>query len=526
MGAADHRVGVTTGGILPASAPGALPAGLDRRALLGEVSRVCDVHLPHAATVLIAVSGGPDSTALAYLVSEVRSDLQLFVAHVRHGLRDDRADAAMAADHAAALGLGYTERSVTVRPQGVGVEAAARRARYQALRQLARQVGAGTIVVGHTADDQAETVLMNLARGSGLRGLSGMAEVRDMDGFTLLRPLLKLRRSDIRAYVSGEGLDAVRDPTNRDPDQRRVRTRDRVMPALASLSGGPGDPVAVLTRMADLARDDADALDAIAHMQVARLARRWGPARCVQIPELRALPTAVATRVVRGLLEEVRGGTDGLGAEAVTTALSLTPGQAAHVAGGVWVTCGGGWLAVRPGDLAPLGHRPLRLPGTTELPEINLCICTDLPWGAVAATPAGQRRLNLDILGAPTTVAAAYRQPPAPLGPLPPGARGASTGAWMVLPEGLTEGLAVRAWQPGDRFSLAQGRRKLQDLFTDQGVPRGARSLVPVVVDADDEPIWVPGVAARHIDGASPAGARLWLGSSALGVMDPGSAAI
>jgi tRNA(Ile)-lysidine synthase len=489
-----------------AGAAGALPAGLSREALVAVVRAALDEEVPHAATVLLAVSGGPDSTALAYLVAEARPDLRAAVAHVRHGLRDDTRDAAVAARHAGALGFPYHERAVTVRPQGEGPEAAARRARYQALAALARHTRARWVLVGHTADDQAETLLLNLARGTGVRGLAGMAPARTLTravgAARLVRPLLRVRRADLRAFVAGEGLAAVADPTNHDPGQRRARARHDVLPALASLSGGPGDPVSVLTRLADLARDDATALDALAAEHARRLIVAWGPVRAVRIDQLEVLPRAVAARVVQRLLTRVRGHHEGLTADAVRATLALRAGQGLHVPGGAWVTAGAGWLAAVPADVGELPHRPLPVPGAVDLPELRLRLHADL----APEDPDGQRRLEV-----------AWRcpaPPPGPFGRLPPRSAlpaGAAREPWAVVPAALTGGLVVRARHPGDRIRLPAGRRKLQDLFIDLGIPRAARGLVPVVADAAGEPIWIPGLALRHVTDLAGPPARLWL---------------
>ena len=499
---------------------GALAPGLNRAALLAEVTRVCDEHLRDGSTVILALSGGPDSTAMSYLVAEARPDLQLFAAHVRHGLRDDRTDARIAAEHAAGLGIGYLERAVAVVAGGKGVEAAARDARYAALVQLARQVSAAAVLVGHSADDQAETVLLNLVRGSGLRGMSGMAPVRDLDGLVLVRPLLRIRRSDLRSFIAGEGLQAAQDPTNLDPQQRRARVRTRALPALAGLAGGPGDPVAALCRLADLARVDADALDVVAQGYAERLVHRWGPGRCLRRGDLDALPGAVSARVIRAVLASVRGSADGLTSEAVDVVRNLGPGEAAHVPGGVWVTSGGGWLGVVPADIDPIATRSVIVPGSTVLPELEIAISADAPWSPVSQTTTGQLVMAVETVP-PLSLARAGPVPPGPLppgpvppGPVPPGARGTAAGPWVVLPDDVARGLAVRARRPGDRLRLAHGTRKLQDLFTDQGVPRAIRDLVPVVVDAHDEPVWVPGVSQRHMDPSAPAAVRLWLHES------------
>jgi tRNA(Ile)-lysidine synthase len=485
---------------------GALPLGVDRASLVAAVQAALDRCLPRGAGTVMAVSGGPDSTALAYLVTEARPDLVTCVAHVRHGLRDDAADAATAAAHAAALGIDYHERAVRVEVSGEGVEAAARRARYEALFRVVRKVGAQALLVGHTADDQAETVLMNIARGSGLRGLAGMSAARGAEpdappgGVPVVRPLLAIRRTDVAAFVAGEGLRAVRDPTNRDPGQRRARARHDALPALAALSGGTGDPVGALTRLADLARADADALDALAAEQARRLVVPWGPVRAVPMSALLRLPRALSGRIVRLMLRRVRGGSEGLSAAAVARVLALRPGAAVHVHGGVWVTAGGDWLAAAPaGGGGPLARRTVAVPGITVLRELGLELHADVP-------EKPQPTLGSAVGPAPVKAA----RPAGRLAAAPPGAGGP---VWTVAPVSPS-GLSVRSRRPGDRLRLVAGSRKVQDLFVDAGVPRAVREVVPIVVDADDVVVWVPGVAVRH-DPQTRDLTRLWLSPAA-----------
>lgn len=484
---------------------GALAAGQDRAGLVAEVARAL-AGLAEGARVVLAVSGGPDSTALAYLVTEARPDLEAHVGHVRHGLRADAADATVARGHADALDLAYHERSVAVTPAGLGPEAAAREARYAALTRIAGAVDARALLLGHTADDQAETVLLNVVRGAGLRGLTGMpatrpvasppdphdADVDETHGLRVWRPLLRLRRLDVGAFVVGEGLRAVQDPTNRDPGQRRARARQEVLPVLARLSGGSGDPVGALTRLADLARQDADALDGLAAEHARRVVVAWGPARGAAVEDLARLPRALATRVVRLLLRGVRGMSE-LSAATTCAVLDLAPGDALHVPGGVWVTAGGGWLAAAPAD-AGIAERPLALGGVTEVDELGLCLRTD-----TGVEPAG---------GEPRDGGTRPWSPPAPEGPLAAGPPGTQGAAWAALRLPGAARPIVRSRRSGDRFA---GRR-LTDVLGDAGVPRALRGLVPLVVVGRDEVVWVPGVGS-----ASPAGSagartlRVWL---------------
>ncbi|HEX6254843.1 MAG TPA: tRNA lysidine(34) synthetase TilS [Euzebyales bacterium] len=495
---------------------GALPAGLSRDELVAEVLRT-SAPVPVGAAVVVAVSGGPDSTAMAHLLSIARPDLRLDLVHVRHGLRDDAADAAAAAAHAAALEAVHHEHDVEVRVGSRGPEAAARAARYRALLDHADAVGARWMTIGHTADDQAETVLLNLVRGSGLRGVGAMRPLRSRRGIGVLRPLLRIRRADVAAFIAGEGLLAVADPTNRDPDQRRARARHDVLPTLERLAGGPGDAVGALNRVAELARIDTDALDALAEQHARQLTVVWGVTRAVRLDLLRRLPRALSTRVLRTAAAAVGAGV--LSAAAVDRIMALEPGEALHLPTTALVSCGGGWLGFAPGDAEPLRSQVLTVPGTTQLDQLGLDIHVEWPWPMAPAPDPAQ----LD-LGPPPPVHVGEvddEAPPAQLAPSPPGS-GPRARMWAVFGDDVTAALArgadltVRTRHDGDRLRCPAGVRKLQDLLVDAHVPRACRDLVPIVVDEHDEPLWIPGVAQRACDRQVAAGMRMWVGPTAV----------
>jgi len=468
--------------------------------MTGEV-RAALAGLPTGAAVVAGVSGGADSAGLVLLVRAARPDLRITAVHVRHGLRDDGADAAAAAAVAAALDLGRREERVAVEPAGEGPEAAARAARYAALAACARDAGAAAVLVGHTADDQAETVLLALGRGAGLRGLSAMAPRRPLPAppaaggagaaeVALVRPLLHLRRADVRAAVREAGLATVEDPTNADLARRRNLVRHQVLPALGGVSGGDGDPVALLARTADLLRDDADLLDGLAAAEAARLIGAWGPVRHLRADALAGLHPALRRRVVRALLAAVSGGPAGIDAAAVERVLTLPAGGATQVPGGARVDAGGGWLAAVPPGLADLPSRPLPVPGELALPELGLVLVAAAP--APVPVPAGDPgggALGPDLALPPRSVA-------------PRGGEGACA---VVVP--AAGDLVVRARRDGDPVPGRPGRR-LGDRLTDLGVPRPVRGLLPVVAGPDGTPLWVPGVAAAPAPPGGP-GVRL-----------------
>ncbi|MDX1994940.1 MAG: tRNA lysidine(34) synthetase TilS [bacterium] len=199
-------------------------------------------------TLVVGVSGGADSLALLHILlalSAKRFPLRLHVASLDHGLRGEAgaADVEFVRQTAEAWGLPVTTGRVDVgrlaEKHGVSIETAARNARYDFLAAAAREVGAKAIVVGHHADDQAETILMHLLRGAGVRGLSGMSACAAVPGHAdllLLRPLLGLPKSELQAYCDEHGLMPREDETNQDVDYTRNAVRYQVMPALKALN--------------------------------------------------------------------------------------------------------------------------------------------------------------------------------------------------------------------------------------------------------------------------------------------------
>lgn len=267
--------------------------------------RRCLADLDAGATVVVACSGGADSLALASAtVFEARKrGLRVIGATVDHGLQPGSADQA-ARVVAQLAGLGVDETAtirVEVHGGGQGPEAAARRARYDALEQLREHFGAALVLLGHTRDDQAETVLMGLARGSGARSLAGMR--RAFDHYA--RPLLDVTRDDTLTACRVEGLEPWDDPHNEDPGFTRVRVRRIVLPVLED-NLGPG-VAAALARTADQVRDDVEALDAMAQTAYDELAAGDDG---LAVDGLLDLQRAVASRVLR-LAALAAGAVDG-----------------------------------------------------------------------------------------------------------------------------------------------------------------------------------------------------------------------
>jgi tRNA(Ile)-lysidine synthase len=255
--------------------------------------------IPGVTTVLVACSGGADSTALAAAVAFEAPRLGLHAAAVTvdHGLQPGSAQrAAELVERFRGLGLQPCRvATVEVRADGSGPEAAARAARYAALDATADALTADAVLLGHTADDQAETVLLGLARGSGVRSLAGMRPVTGR----YRRPLLGLGRDVTAGACAAEDLPVWDDPHNSEHRFRRVRVRETVLPVLER-ELGPG-VAAALARTAAQATADADALDALAGAELDRLTA-GGATAGLAADALAALPTAIGSRVLRSWL--------------------------------------------------------------------------------------------------------------------------------------------------------------------------------------------------------------------------------
>ena len=261
-----------------------------RRAVRSSLRQALDDRdLAAGDLVCVAVSGGADSLALAAALAWVgpKMGLRTGAITVDHALQAGSADrAAEAVNQCLALGLVPAVSTAVQVGRSGGPEAAARKARYDALSAVASREQAAAVALGHTLDDQAETVLLGLARGSGARSLGGMRPRERFRGALLLRPLLGLRRTTTAAACAAMNLVPWEDPHNADRRYARVRVRLDALPALEA-AVGPGIAES-LARTADLLRADADALDELA-VEVTSLA----------VDDLQALLPAVRRRVLR-----------------------------------------------------------------------------------------------------------------------------------------------------------------------------------------------------------------------------------
>lgn len=252
--------------------------------------------------VMVACSGGADSTALAMAAKFEGDRAGILVGGiiVDHQIQEQtKAVAESTARMLTNAGLKpVLVRAVDVDPRAKdGLEAAARNARYQALRSAAKETGAKFVMLGHTLDDQAETVLLGLTRGSGPKSIAGMRAQNDI----WLRPLLGIRRSQTEAFCTDSGIEFWNDPHNQDPKFTRVRIRNAVLPMLEEQLG-PGIAEA-LARTGEILTEDIDYLDGLALAEFERISKIGPTSIVLPIADLDALPKVIRVRIYLRALE-------------------------------------------------------------------------------------------------------------------------------------------------------------------------------------------------------------------------------
>jgi tRNA(Ile)-lysidine synthase len=423
--------------------------------------------------LLVGVSGGADSVALAYLLAHLRTPLglRLTLAHLHHGLRgaDADADEAFVRLLAGRLGLeavfGRCDVAARAARTGESVEMAARAERRAFFRKQAAERGTGLLALAHTADDQAETVLLRLARGAGPRGLGAMPWRAERDGLVVVRPFLGLRREALRAFLTVHGLRWREDASNQDDRFLRVRVRREVLP-LFERRLNPAS-VEAICRAAALLRDEAAALDDLARAALRRCSA--GPA--LRTERLQPLPQALRRRVLLSWLTarlraaapaDEAGPATGSAIERLQALVAAGRGRT-PLRGALYATVRSGRLEAKTGpeSPAPAFDAVLPIPGALRLPG---------GWRVRIGNAAGFQRVRELGLGR------------------------RKAAAWIRKPRPGEASLRFRAWLPGDRYRPlgAPGSRKLQDLFTDAKLAADRRIGYPVLVSGE-EIVWLPG---------------------------------
>jgi tRNA(Ile)-lysidine synthetase-like protein len=429
------------------------PGEPQRKRIEGQVRRfILDRDLlPADGRLLLAVSGGPDSTALLLILARLAKNLRLSlgVAHFDHGLRGAgtaQREAAHVSDLASSLNVpfyaGAGDVRALARTRHLSLEDAARRARYEFMASVAVREGYGAVATGHTAADQAETVLLHLVRGAGLDGLAGMSPRSPWPfagvDLTLLRPLLTLSREQTLAYCTAAGVTPLQDETNVSPRFRRNRVRHELLPLLRQLNPGIDD---ALVRLADAAAEDVAYLRSVASEA---LPPSVAGASRLSLRLLREWPVSPRRHALRLAFAEVAGDAQELTQRHLQALERLV-------------------LSGKTGDRLDL---PRGISAVLQRDALELRC--GVPAGALPEKPVmlavpGESRFG-------SIVASASPAPP-------------SSGQWTEVDAAAAgDSLCLRRRRPGDRFQpLGMAvDKKLQDFFTDAHVSRDVRDTVPL----------------------------------------------
>lgn len=461
-------------------------AGTDRFATAMKRTIAAHALIERGQTVVVAVSGGPDSVALLHALAQRRQEwgIELVAAHLNHCFRgaESDGDADYVRDLAADLGVPFRMGRVDVpalkKRRRLSSQEAAREVRHAFLRRVAAEFDSDCIALGHTADDRIETVLLNIMRGTGIDGLCGFPPKNP----PLVRPLYDIRRTETEAYCRALDLQPRTDSSNLKTDYRRNRIRAELLPHLASYYNERVDRA--LLRLSDLAAADNSVLEDLAEASLAGIADGTHADR-IRLPaaELTDLPLAIQRRVLRLAVHRVRHSLADIGHDVIENALQCArAGETAAwtlpstETGTVALRCDGVSVTIEaqspPSEI--LGWQvEMMVPGVTPLFAVGLSIetyfCNDSDQARRIV-----RQVSIEGIS-PRFVAAFPRDS-------------------LKLP------LIARSWISGDRMRPKGlgGTKKLQDIFTDAKVPAARRRLIPVITDGEGRVICVSGLRAAE----------------------------
>lgn len=465
--------------------------------LRGRVAAFIDRHgLLPAGPVVVALSGGPDSLLLLHLLADLAPGRgwRLAAAHLDHGLRPEAAVEvetvrALAAARGIALESERADVAALARARGWGIEEAGRIARYRFLARVAATLGGAPVATGHTQDDQAETLLLRLARGTGLAGLRAMRPATLLPPsvwhgaaaappLRVVRPLLGTSRDEIERELATRGLTPLRDPSNAGAAYARNRIRHELLPAWQGFDAGIA---ARLARAADIAAADEEILERETERAWSLLAPRLEQPAAGRVVRSVTLardafleqPLALRRRLLRRAIALCAPEEPTYAALDLALDLVSAGAGAADVTGGVRVGARGDRVVVERREAAtrppPRAGEPSMEPGA----QMALAGAGSglLPGGAWTILC---RRLDAHACTVPLSGRHAH-----------------------FRPELVTAGPVVRTWRPGDRIALPGlgGHKKLSDLFIDRKVPRAERAQVPLVAADDGTIAWIVGLA-------------------------------
>ncbi|MBI4400175.1 MAG: tRNA lysidine(34) synthetase TilS [Nitrospirae bacterium] len=431
--------------------------------------------------LLVAVSGGPDSVALLSILAElaISWDLALQAVHINHGLRgtESETDARFVANLCGRMGIPLTCERVSLavssgRLKGRSLQEVAREARYTAMHRVGEALGVDKIAVGHTADDQAETLVMWMLRGAGTAGLAGIPPSREP---LFIRPLLEISRADILSYLRSRELEFREDSSNTKPLYLRNRIRQELLPVLKRFNPAILD---VLKRQAEILREEDLCLEQLVSMHLARMTHEGADGEMVlDRKAMLTLPVALQRRMIRSLLRRTSGVMKGPTFGAVRTVLE----RIVHGRSGSALTVHGAFVAreyekvrFRSSQLVPHATQSLGAAGEDVEKGLVLPVPSTIRW------PLTGQTIRVCLGSAHPTDT--------------PPRMGRNVAIFDA--DRLTMKLVVRPWLPGDAFypfGMHGQRKKLQDYFADIKLPREERRRIPLLV-APEGILWIGGL--------------------------------
>lgn len=466
--------------------------------LIGQVRHVGQEEnlWSHGDTIVVAVSGGPDSVALMHILKHLAGEpelgLRLVCAHVNHGFRgaESERDAEFVRDISHQLGipfeLGSFDIPAYMEQSGKGAQVAAREKRYEFLHDVARRYGASKIALAHHADDQAETVMMRILRGSGPSGLAGMRVKRREKNVELIRPLLRIYKTELVQACHSNGIEYVTDSSNLSVKYARNAVRLDVLPFLGQYNGQLPQS---LNRLAELIREEDDYLDQEAARCYREMVRNEGGIISYRAASFATLHVALQRRLIKLILNYLPLSTeesDYIKIEAIRK--GTVNGQTS-----TWnLDLGSGIRCIREYDV--ISYIPYAQGNQT--PSYTYLV-NHIP--AEVRIPGTKHRLLL-------------MEQDVDIGASDHGMPSLSKDEAIFDADELAFPLTVRSRLPGDVMKVMglSGSKKVKDIFIDDKIPPAQRAQIPMIVDGKGRIVWIPGIRRSAIAAVTSSTSR-WI---------------
>lgn len=434
--------------------------------LINKVKDTIDRYnmLKKGDVVLVAVSGGPDSVSALEVLNAIKDEygLSLHVAHLNHKFRKEAdKEAEFVRKLAEERGIASTIEAIDVKSycikKGLSKQEGAREVRYNFLKKAADKIGAAKIVTGHTADDQAETFLMRLIRGSGTSGLSAIPPVSGR----IIRPLIEIAKKEAVDYLKKNKIRYVKDPTNIKPVYLRNKIRLELLPLLIKRFNP--NIVSALCRESDILREDDAFLNGIADAIFKEIVTvQEKDSITLNYLRFNGLHPAVRKRVIRRAVSELTGSLRRVSYQHITSAIDAikNTGKGVDLPFNIRIERDYNNLKVNIGQEESAGIKEvvqLNVPGITEVSYFNIRLETVINGMAAVSETADTGLFNLDRVALP---------------------------------------LFIRSRREGDYFYPAgmAGRKKLKEFLIDHKIPRADREKIPILIDKNNAILWVMGL--------------------------------